>query len=205
MSVFLCRVSGREKARSAYFERKIYQPVFRSWWLWSYRWPKVGNDIRNHYCKSTVTFTANACHSIIVKSTVNVTAISCIVNTIHILMCKWKVQIWFMWSEVFTMFLTISLLRYDAMLTGNLLLTFDYSEYRGSKKLANHQWKITHAGSSIRCMSVNSTKNCFLRDTLAWELILIFINSSWVANGIALNEVNKVRAVKMASVYLTPQ
>jgi len=44
-----------------------------------------------------------------------------------------------MWFEVFTTFLMISLLRYDAVLNGNLLLTFDYPEYRGSKKLAHHQ------------------------------------------------------------------
>jgi len=55
-------------------------------------------------------------------------------------------------------------------------------------------------------MSVNSTKNCFLWGTLALELSLIFLNrSSWVANGIALNEVNIVTAVKMASIYPTPQ
>jgi len=41
--------------------------------------------------------------------------------------------------EVFTTYLTISLLRYDAELIGNLLLTFDYPEYGGSMMLANRQ------------------------------------------------------------------
>jgi hypothetical protein len=86
-----------------------------------------------------VTSTANACHNIIVKSTVKVTVICCTVNTIHILMCKWKVQILFMWFEVFTVFSMIRLLRYDTVLTGNLLRTFDYPEYRGSKMFINCQ------------------------------------------------------------------
>jgi len=37
------------------------------------------------------------------------------------------------------MFLMISLQRYDAVLIGNLLLTFNYPKYRGSKMFVNHQ------------------------------------------------------------------
>lgn len=111
--VFLCRVSWREEARSAYFERKIYQPVFHSWWLWSYRWPKVRNDIRNHYCKSIVTSTANACHNITVQSTVNVTVIyifwcvsgryKCDLCGLRFSLCFWWLVFWDMtlcWLEI---------------------------------------------------------------------------------------------------------